>query len=120
MIRPIAFRAAAKEHEFVPQATFGVPPAYFEARGLEFVSDIDDLDYFEGTAFLLEGNPVALMHYRGHSDGTTTMYLPEPYADVRLNSEIVGMLRREFGLPRQAILWQRSVEPEPEAARAIA
>lgn len=114
MVRPADFDQVMQRAEFVPQAIFDRPVSYFaEVLEVKVSEGHDDLDYYQGAAFLLdEFIPAAVMHYRGHPTGTTTLYLPFEVADPKLISAIVNMVVRAFDIPAGAVFWQRQPDGE--------
>jgi len=101
--------------DFVPQAILRVSLAYFSGwRGLKLVRSADDLDEYEGVAFLDAelGKPVAVRHYAGHPKDTVTIYLPYEVEEVEVITQSVHRLVRDFGLSDENILWERKDNPE--------
>lgn len=98
--------------EWIPQAIINRPVSYFENQlGFKFNLGSDDLDEYQEAIFSLDGLPVALMHYRGYPDNTTTVYLPFDFRDVARILQVIGALAKELALPPDAISWQRSNNP---------
>ncbi len=98
--------------EWIPQAIISRPVSYFERHfGYQFVQGSDDLDDYEEATFLLNGLPVALMHYRGYPKDTTTVYLPFGLRDVAQILQVIGAIAKALALPPDAISWQRSDNP---------
>lgn len=95
--RPLA-AAALPADDYVPQAivarsTFDLAAPF----GAEIVRDHDDLDLYDGVAFALDDDergavlPFTIRHYRGHPEGTATIYLPQA---IRGSDEIASALQR--------------------------
>src|ERR1700691_377134 len=77
MIRQSSFDAV-QSLDLIPQAIIGRPVSYFaSSMHADFVSGHDGFDQFEGAVFVLDEKfSFALKRYRGHPNGTTTIYLP--------------------------------------------
>ncbi len=113
MLRPLNFEAF-KGIDLVPQAIIKKPPSYFhEKLGIEFVDSYDDLDRFDGALLALNGDRAfALKHYRGEPADTTTVYLSRDDQDVETISAIVNEILRALEISPDAVVWQRSDNPE--------
>jgi hypothetical protein len=100
--------------DMLPQAVVNLPVSYFAERfGGHLEKGHDELDYFEGTGFVLDGIlPFAMKHYRGHPGGTSTIYLPFSIQRVEMISDIVGRIASAMGFPTGAIIWQRADDPD--------
>jgi len=101
--------------DFVPQAILRVSLAHFSGwRGLKLGRSADDLDEYEGVAFLDAelGKPVAVRRYAGHPKDTVTIYLPYEVEDVGVITQSVHRLVQDFGLSDDDILWERKDNPE--------
>ena len=97
--------------EWIPQAIINRPVSYFESRfGFKFISGSDDLDEYQEATLSLDGLPVALMHYHGYPDDTTTVYLPFGFNNVAGILRVIGAIAKEFALPPDAVSWQRADE----------
>jgi hypothetical protein len=113
MIRPAELHRLLAEKDFVPQAVVATDVSYFAGRfGAQMVNDSDDLDQFVGVGYLLDSLPFTIMHYRGHPDGTATIYLPQEISDVEKISEIIRQITKAFKLPNDSVQWQRKDSPD--------
>lgn len=112
MLRPITLEEL-REVELIPQAVLRRPISFFEERlGIHFVRSHDDLDSYQAAAFSIDGKlPFALKHYRGHPAETTTVYLSSAIRDVQKVSAIIRAIVDELKVPRDAVEWQRSDDP---------
>jgi hypothetical protein len=72
----------------------------------------DDLDTYEGIGFFWDGQPVAIMRYRGYPRNTSTIYLPKANRDVREITMIIQGILTDLKIKRKAIKWQRSQNPD--------
>ena len=98
--------------EWIPQAIINRPVSYFENHfGFRFAAGSDDLDEYQEVILSLDGLPVALMHYRGYPEDTTTVYLPFGFRDVARILQVIGAIAKELALPPDAVSWERSDNP---------
>jgi hypothetical protein len=113
MLRRLPFSEVSKL-DLIPQAILSMPLSYFQKQFMvEIVQGQDDLDVFEGAAMLVDDRlPFALKHYPGYPDDTTTIYLSHELTDIQEITRVIGMIVRELGLPKKAVSWQRSDNPE--------
>jgi hypothetical protein len=74
----------------------------------------DNLDTFEGVTFesAYEGVLVAIRHYAGHPDGTTTVYLPSEINDVGFITKIVAYIVEKLHFVADDVYWQRKDNPD--------
>jgi hypothetical protein len=100
-------KVVSKDSELVPQAIIGRPVSFFERRRMKFVEGHDDLDSYQATALSLNGQLVALIHYRGHQQDTVTVYLPQAN-DLAATSATIARLIDELDLPQDSIIWKRT------------
>lgn len=113
MIRPAELHSLLAQNDFVPQAIVAMDIDYFADRfGAQIVTDLDDLDHFVGVAYLLGSLPFTVMHYAGHPDGTSTIYLPQEISDLGKINEIIRQITAAFKLPDQSVQWQRKDNPD--------
>jgi len=112
MLQPIELEALKREEDLVPQAILNMRLSDLVRRfdGKLFESQ-DDLDFYEGVAFSLNGLRFALMHYGRHPEGTVTIYLPFALRDIKAITDTISRIVTELDLPRRAIKWQRSDDP---------
>jgi hypothetical protein len=113
MLRRVSFSEVSKL-DLIPQAIISRPLSYFKEKFMvEIVQGKDDLDVFEGAAMVVDDRlPFALKHYPGYPDNTTTIYLTHELTDIQEITRIIRMIVRELGLPKEAVSWQRSDNPE--------
>ena len=108
MLRSISLSELGKV-DLVPQAILSRPVSYFEKRGVHFVKGEDELDTYEGAAFLLDNNVrFALKHHPGYPDDTTTVYLAKSIDDLHEITKLVQKIVKAFELSLAVIQWQRS------------
>jgi hypothetical protein len=113
MLKPISF-SQVKKYELIPQAILRKPISYFFPISNGYVvQEQDDLDAYEGLAFVLNGDlNFALKHYRGYPKGTTTICLPKEIQDIPAITKIIARIVHELDLPTEIIQWQRRDNPE--------
>jgi hypothetical protein len=114
MAKPTSLMKWKDSVHLVPQAIFSVPVREIAKRfDAEIEVGYDDLDHFEGVAFISElGWRFALIHYAGYPEGTSTIYLPDKFSDVEKITEMVAAIRKEFDLSPKQLQWQRLDDPE--------
>ena len=104
MIRP------TPEHgdiDLIPQAVLWFSVSSL-AKRYRVVEGEDDLDYYEGASFILDDRwPFAIRHYRGHPEGTTTIYLDANVREVGRIQQLIARIVRELDLPPKVVSWQR-------------
>jgi hypothetical protein len=94
--------------DFISQATLSRPISYFDGKhGLRITNDVDDLDFSEGALFQFGKNTFAIMRYRGHPQGTSSVYLLTDPRDVPIVANEIRELLSEFGLVEADILKMR-------------
>jgi hypothetical protein len=109
MITPYPLRKLIEKIEFVPQAIVSEDVTSLVRRtGLEIEEGQDDFDRFVGGGAWLEKFEIffALMHYKGHPKGKTTIYLPIDILYIDEIREIIAQISLELGL-EDKIEWQR-------------
>ena len=112
MLYPISLSELGKV-DLVPQAILNKPVSYFEKRGIHFVKGEDELDTYEGAAFLLDNNVrFALKHHPGYPDDTTTVCLAKSIHDLQQITKLVRKIVEALELSLAVIQWQRSDNPE--------
>ena len=113
MLRTVSFSEVSKL-DLIPQAIINKPLSYFHKHlKIEIVHGRDDLDEFEGAALLVDNAlPFALKHYPGYPDNTTTIYLSHELKDLEEISRAISIIVKELRLPKKAVSWQRSDNPE--------
>ena len=102
------------EHEFVPQAVFGRPPAYFTSLGvgIQFREAVEYLNAYQVAELVVDDLPFALLHYAGTPDDETEVYLPGSIPLERIG-EVIERIRSELDLPHAALKWQRHSAEAP-------
>jgi hypothetical protein len=109
MIEPIKSLSV----DVVPQAVVGLPIYKIVGQKGEILKGSDDFDSFEGAFFKLNNSiEIAVRHYRGHPRNTTTIYVDRKHSDVKQITLIVHQILDAFNVPRTALQWQRSDNPE--------
>lgn len=100
--------------ELVPQAIVARPISYFEkSLGIRFIKNRDDLDEFDGAALLINDKlHLALKHYPGYPNDTTTIYLPYEISDLAQITEVIRFVADELHISSAWIVWQRSDDPD--------
>jgi hypothetical protein len=113
MLRAVTFSEFSKL-DLIPQAIISRPLSYFHKQlKIEISQGEDDLDVFEGAALWVDNRlPFALKHYPGYPDNTTTVYLPDEFTDIGEITRIISLIIKELQLPKDAVSWQRSDDPE--------
>lgn len=77
--------------DFVPQAILKKPVGYFASEmHVPLERGFDDLDWYEGVAFDMNGLFFAVRHYNGHPDDTAAIYLPSSFDNVEQITKIVS------------------------------
>jgi hypothetical protein len=111
MVSPVPLDLA---EDWVPQAIINRPISYFSDRfNMPVRKYHDDLDEFEGAALKVSDDViVALKHYAGYPDNTTTIYLSGNIADVPLISNVLLFITTILDIPPTLIAWQRQDNPE--------
>jgi hypothetical protein len=96
----------------VPQAILKRPPAFFAAKGIEFRTELDDLNEYQVAELALDDLPFALMRHAGTPPDETEVYLPDNVPLSHL-SEAIGRILKELDLPSAVIGWQRQTTDKP-------
>jgi hypothetical protein len=113
MIKPAYLHKMIHEYELVPQAIIAEPVDALAKRvGSKLEKGQDDLDEYQGAAAWLDGLPFAVMHYRGHPENLSTIYLPFDIREVDKITEIISRITAELKVPPSLIKWQRKDDPE--------
>jgi len=112
MIKPFPLSKMVGEHAFVPQALIARPIWDLAKRlGADLETGFDELDKYQGAGAILDNSiPFAVMHYQGHPDDTSTIYLRLELEDVHIIAKIISMIVSELQLPAEAIKWQRGMK----------
>jgi hypothetical protein len=91
-----------------PVAVLSRPPNAFQALGIRFIEDFDDLDAFQLALFDLgDHEPVGLMRYRGEPEGQTSLLLRRTLDERERGSTLVRVLAA-LSLTRHDIAWERA------------
>lgn len=123
MIKPYRVSKLIDERELVPQAIIQAAiPDLARRYRWRLEEGHDDFDDYVGTAFVLEtptvserALPFAIMHYKGHPDATSTIYLPFEVQNVPLITKLISTITNELDISEK-IVWQR--KDEEKALRA--
>jgi hypothetical protein len=109
MIKPIRSLSV----DVVPQAIVNLPVRKI-VHGLADVREgSDDLDYFEGASFKLNDEfEIAIRHYRGHPENTSTIYIDSSANDVEFITQLIRKILKEFRIPADALRWERKDDPD--------
>ena len=101
-------------HHFVPQAIVGESVFSLAKRvGFELEKGEDDLDNYCGAAAILnERVPFAVIHYQGHPEDTSTIYLPLKITNVEEITKLIFEIVGELKLEQKSLLWQRKDDPD--------
>ena len=110
------------KHELISLAAVNLPPSYFEKEfHITFENDYDDLDFYKISILCIDRGPMfALMRYRGHPKGTTTICLlkkienADDIFDVLKEdySEMLEIIIKELKLKNSDISWTRMDDPD--------
>ncbi len=113
MIKPV-LDPKVLNAEMVPQAILNLPMPIFVKRYENYVQEgHDDLDWFTGVYFVLDGClPFAILHHAGYPTETTELCLDERIDDVDEISDLVGRILRGFDLKADVVRWQRRDDPD--------
>jgi len=96
------------QEELVPQAILRIPIERLAIQhSIKLEVGADDFDKYVGAAFRLDDTRFAIMHYAGHPDGTSTIYLPYSINDVVKISYFISKIASELGLSATDFEWQR-------------
>lgn len=111
MIEPVKSSSSV---DFTPQAIVSLPVYATLARFRNFVTHgFDDLDEYDGADFILDHKyPIAVRHYRGHPQGTTTIYIDRRQNDIEQITILVQRVLRELDISPQSLQWERRQNPE--------
>jgi len=113
MIKPIPLLEVVSRYHFVPQDVIREGVVELAKRfGLKVWEGEDDLDTYEGAAAVFDGLPFTVMHYRGHPENTSTIYLPFEIKDVEVIAKIISSIAAQLKLSPEVIVWQRKDNPE--------
>jgi hypothetical protein len=87
------------------------------ARFKDFVMrGYDDLDEYDGADFILDKKYfIAVRHYRGHSNETTTIYIDRKQSDIDMITHVIHQIHQtltELDIPPMALQWERKRSPE--------
>jgi hypothetical protein len=109
MIEPIKSLSV----DVTPQAIIGLPVEMIVGKRGYISSGHDDFDFFKGALFKLDDKiEIAVRHYQGHPEDTTTIYIDRREVDIERITELVIQIMRELHVPSTALQWQRRDDPE--------
>jgi hypothetical protein len=109
MIQPIRDLSV----EVVPQAIVDLPVGQIVGPWSDINNGNDDLDYFEGASFRLDNEvEIAVRHYRGHPENTSTIYIDRRESDVEHITRLIRKILGELHVPLGALRWERKDNPE--------
>jgi hypothetical protein len=112
-VKSTGLQELLSSEDLVPQAVVNNPvQAFAKSVQVDVVTGADDLDEYEGVAFSVDGVPIAVMRYKGHPPGTSTIYIPRRLSEVKTIGEILRTIFHHFVLPTSAMVWQREDNPE--------
>jgi hypothetical protein len=107
MIEPIGSLSV----DVVPQAIVALPVGKIVGRRVS--SGSDDFDYFEGASFKLDNKiEIAVRHYRGHPENTSTIYIDRRLSNVEHITSLIRKILEEFHVPLEALQWERQDNPD--------
>jgi hypothetical protein len=114
MIKQVPLKEMIYMFEFVPQAIVALPiDEIVKQFGWDVEKGHDDLDDYFGAAAWLDGvHPFTVMHYRGHPEDTSTIYLPFNIREAEKITHLINRIASELKLPAKKITWQRKDNPE--------
>ena len=99
--------------DLTPQAVVRKPVSYFAKKFTNFVRGQDHFDAFEGGSFLLNDKiTFAVIRYSGHPPDTATIYIDSRVKNIETITALVRDIVLEFGLPKDAIEWERIDDPD--------
>lgn len=113
-IRPLKLAWVEGREDFLPHAILGLSVhEAIRTSKAAVESGSDKFDAFdEGVALLLDERvPFVLMHYSGHPDGTSTVYLPPSIQDLDTITQTVADIVSGLRLDEGALRWQRADDP---------
>jgi hypothetical protein len=109
MIEPIRSLSV----DVVPQAVISLPVGKVVGRRADISSGNDDLDYFEGASFKLDNKiELAVRHYRGHPENTSTIYIDRRESNVEQITRLIRKILEELHVPLAALQWERQDNPD--------
>lgn len=109
MLRAID-RESASHINFQPTAEIAVPITWFREKGIEFYTDLDDLDQYEFAAFWLDGLSFALMHYMSSFDQSVSLLIGGIGGDRTNVAFHVSAIAEALGLSPSLFSWRENGE----------
>lgn len=103
--------------DFIPRARVSLAPIEFTKRlGIKFVTDFDNLDYYDGAMLQLPSGLLIrlIRHKNDHTRGTDVCL---PRTEVQVGARVQEVLA-ELKLDRSEVTWLSAGEPEPPVDRA--
>jgi hypothetical protein len=73
---------------------------------------VDDFDSYRGLAFKIDDMPFVVLHYQGHPEGTSTIYLPYDIRSIPVITQRVGRIAKSLGILPRELVWQRKNDPD--------
>ena len=99
--------------EVIPQAIIGLRIIDVVGNYADVRKGKDDLDIFEGASFKLDGKlEIAVRHYPGYPDNTSTLYIDRRVQDLNEISKLIRTILREFKLTEASLKWERADNPD--------
>jgi len=104
MIEPIRILSV----DVVPQAIISLPVGKVVGRRADISRGNDDLDDYEGASFKLDNKiELAVRHYRGHPENTSTLYIDRSQSDIKQITRLIRKILDELHVPLEALQWER-------------
>lgn len=102
-----------ESREFTPQAVIRLSIETLSDRLNVAISEgVDDFDTYKGLGFKIHGMPFTILHYKGHPEGTSTIYLPSSIKNVGTISDVLRGIFNRIGVEDEAVSWQRKDDPD--------
>jgi hypothetical protein len=114
MIKQASLEEMIYKFDFVPQATVALPVQQIGKQlGWVIEKGHDDFDEYFGAAAWLDGaEPFTVLHYKGHPENTSTIYLPLHIREIEEITDVIRRIASELKLPAKKITWQRKDDPD--------
>lgn len=99
--------------DVIPQAIVNLSVEKLVGKKAKLSMGYDELDLFTGATFKLDHTiEIAVRHYQGHPENTTTIYIDSREDNLERITELVRQILRELHVPQDALRWQRRDNPE--------
>lgn len=109
MIEPIRSLSV----DVIPQAIVNLSVEEIVGKRAKLSMGYDELDLFTGATFKLDHTiEIAVRHYQGHPEGTTTIYIDSREDNVERITKLVHQILRELQVPADALRWERRDNPD--------